>query len=86
MSSVLGLLCYIHPTTSPLSFLLAQSQRDLTADVVNRSVLGKKHVDLEGGAQTGSMLELALRELVAYEEMYQKLVRQSRGNQVELVC
>lgn len=86
MSSVLGLLCYIEPHTSSLAFLLVQSQRDLTADVVNRSVLGNNHIELEGRTQTGSALELALRELVAYEEMYQKLVRQSRGSQVELVC
>lgn len=41
MTSVLGLLCYIHPETSPLAFLLSQNQRDLTADVVNRTVLGE---------------------------------------------
>ena len=38
---VFGLLCYVQPHVSPLGFLLTQSQRDLTADVVNAVVLGK---------------------------------------------
>lgn len=41
---------------------------------------------MEGNGQAGSGLEQKLRELVACEEMYQKLVRQSRENKVELMC
>ena len=37
----MGLLCYPEPENSNLKGFLKASHRDLTADIVNREILGK---------------------------------------------
>lgn len=40
IQDILGLLCYDHPRQSPLGHLLADSQREMLADQIEKSVQG----------------------------------------------
>mmetsp|Transcript_13930 Transcript_13930/g.26107 ORF Transcript_13930/g.26107 Transcript_13930/m.26107 type:complete len:366 (-) Transcript_13930:698-1795(-) len=64
ISEIVGLMCYKSPTECVLSYLLSQTQRELTADVINAAIL-----ESEGSQMSCSLNKLLQQYLTTLQTL-----------------